>query len=452
MNRLFNVSSAIVLFHVLLLLPIARATDIDLNDACSLADAIASANSDSAVGGCPAGDVVDTISLSGDITLTAALPLVTSIVKIEGNGYTIHGNGRTHIIGVNSKGTLTLNEVTMVGGRSAWGGAIGNLKGRVTITNSTITGNWAEEGGAIGNEGILRIKDSVIRDNSAEGKGGAIFNAAGKVTIEKGVFRNNSSRINGGAIFNDEGVVTVSGFSVFESNASSYSGGAIANTDGIVTVKDSSFLSNTAGADRSNSSGGAIFNNVTYRADKGYLTIDRSSFIDNSASENGGAIYNSFGDLTIFNSNFAGNSAGESGGGLYASLYDTADIRASTFFGNSAGGDGGGVYLEHAEILRLSIIAGNTGHNDCYGKLDLNDSNLIGDSSCYAIFFGDPMLGELVIPEDGSPPYFPLREHSPAIDATDSRFCPDTDIIGTPRPQGAACDIGAYEFVGSGGN
>ncbi len=443
MNKSFISFIVVVLAIFMLVLPVIQAADIEVNDTCSLADSIIAANKDAAVGGCPAGDVADTISLSGDIKLTAALPLVTSVVTIEGGGFTIYGNGRTHIVGVSIKGTLTLNEVTMVGGRSAWGGAIGNLKGTLTVTNSIISGNSADEGGAIGNEGTLFIKDSVIQGNSAQGKGGAIFNMAGKVTIEGSVFRENSARINGGAIFNDEGVVRVSNFSVFESNTSSYAGGAILNSDGIVSVSDSTFLSNTAGADRL-SSGGAIFNNVTFRADKGYLTIERSSFINNLASKHGGAIENSWGDLTITNSTFVGNSAGELGGGLY--LYDNTDVSASTLYRNSAGDGGGGIYVKREEQvkLRLSIIAGNKG-GDCYGRLTQNYNNLIGDRSCYVEMSGDPMLGDLVEPEDSSPAYFPLLEGSPAIDAADE-FCPATDIIGTPRPQGAACDIGAYEF------
>ena len=449
MNR-SSIIGTIFAIAVFLLIPAtAQSADIEVSDTCSLADAIKAANTDEASGGCAAGDGADTITLSADITLDAALPLITTEITIEGSGFTILGNGRTHIIGVNSKGALTLNEVTMVGGKSAWGGAIGNLKGRLTITKSMITGNSADQGGAIGNEGTLFIKDSVIQDNSAEGKGGAIFNQAGKVSIESSLFRQNSARINGGAIHNDEGIVMISNSSIFKSNSSSYSGGAIANSDGIVSVINSSFVSNTAGPDRSKSSGGAILNNVTFRANRGYLSIDSSSFIYNSASENGGAISNSFGDLTIINSTFASNLAGDLGGGLF--VYDNVDVRFSTFYGNSAGNGGGGIHLKHADIefkLSSSIIAGNRGGSNCFGRLDLNEMNLIEDGSCFATLSGDPMLSELVEPEDGSPAYYPLLEGSPAIDAAHDDYCPDTDIIGTPRPQGAACDIGAFEYTG----
>ena len=40
-----------------------------------------------------------------------------------------------------------------------------------------------------------------------------------------------------------------------------------------------------------------------------------------------------------------------------------------------------------------------------------------------------------------------LYPSSPAIDAGDPNACPATDQRGVARPQGAACDIGAYEYV-----
>lgn len=61
----------------------------------------------------------------------------------------------------------------------------------------------------------------------------------------------------------------------------------------------------------------------------------------------------------------------------------------------------------------------------------------------FPTLMGDLISAEL---EDGSPAYFPLLEDSPAIDAADDEYCPETDSIGTPRPQGAGCDIGAYEL------
>ena len=45
----------------------------------------------------------------------------------------------------------------------------------------------------------------------------------------------------------------------------------------------------------------------------------------------------------------------------------------------------------------------------------------------------------------GSPAYIAILDGSPALDSADARFCPETDQLGTSRPQGAGCDIGAFE-------
>ncbi|WP_019143193.1 choice-of-anchor Q domain-containing protein [Noviherbaspirillum massiliense] len=47
--------------------------------------------------------------------------------------------------------------------------------------------------------------------------------------------------------------------------------------------------------------------------------------------------------------------------------------------------------------------------------------------------------------QDGGGDYH-LAPGSPAIDKGTPKFSPSTDLGGTPRPQGAAVDIGAYEY------
>jgi hypothetical protein len=107
--------------------------------------------------------------------------------------------------------------------------------------------------------------------------------------------------------------------------------------------------------------------------------------------------------------------------------------------------------------LRNSIIADNTSTNgprDCHVKAQIIEStghNLDSDGSCFLTAVGDlpgrnPLLAALA--DNGGPTETQaLRAGSPAIDAGAADGCPQHDQRGIRRPQGAGCDIGAYELV-----
>ena len=483
------------------------AADIAVDADCSLADAIIAANRDRAEGNCPAGRGADIITLSQDITLRDELPVITSDITIEGNGYTISGNNRYRIF-YNDGGALTINNLTMTKGdvegdliledgtvkattAQPFGGAILNWKGTLTISDSSFSDNLAENlGGAIYNRGgELGISDSTFSDNLADDNGGAIYNSNGTLSIVNSAFSRNLAAENGGAIYNRGGELSISVNSVFNQNSAKY-GGAVHNSGyGELSISDSVFRNNSAdvyggairnhgelsisdSVFRNNSAGlwggairnhgelsisdsvfidnSALYGGAIYNGGDGKLSIVSSAFSHNSAN-GGGAIVNT-GELSIVNSAFSHNSADddEDGGAIYNVNDGDLRISNSTFSDNSAHG-GGAIYNGKDGKLRItnSIIAGGRGWRACYSssRIRRNIGNFIQDGSCSPDFEGDPMLGELVMPEDGSPAYFPLLEGSPAIDAADDAYCPEIDQIGTKRPQGPGCDIGAIEFV-----
>ena len=435
---------------VLLLASPVYAADIRLSSSCTLADAIIVANRDRAKGDCPVGRGADTIILSQDITLDGSLPKITSDITIEGNGYAISGNNRYRIF-YNDSGALTINNLTMtkgyvegnVDGRlknttaNPIGGAIVNWEGTLTISGSSFSDNLAEYyGGAIYNNGELGISDSSFSDNLADKDGGAISNG-GELSIVNSAFSDNLADEDGGAIINwRDGELDIVNSSFSHNSAGT--AGAIRNF-GELNIGSSAFSHNSADA-----GGGAIANRG------GELSIGSSSFSHNS-SNRGGAIYNwDDGDLRITNSSFSHNSADGRRGGAIVNSYDgELRISNSTFSGNSAEGLGGAIFNGEDGKLRMtnSIIA--AGEDACYSdsRLRHNISNFIQDGSCSPAFSGDPKLGALVVPEDGSPAYFPLLAGSPAIDAADDGYCPETDQIGIARPQGTGCDIGAIEYA-----
>ena len=163
---------------------IVHAADIETSDSCTLADAITAANTDEAAGECPAGDGADIISLSGDITLRAELPAITSKITIEGNGYTISGDNRYRIF-YNDGSALTINDLTMTKGYVE-GELITNAD--ESLKNTPVN----PIGGAIINwQGTLNISDSAFSDNLAEEDGGVIYNQGGELNINSSVFSDN---------------------------------------------------------------------------------------------------------------------------------------------------------------------------------------------------------------------------------------------------------------------
>jgi hypothetical protein len=264
------------------------------------------------------------------------------------------------------------------------------------------------------------------------------------------------------------------------------SGGAIA-TDGPLTITNSVFEDNLAG-DGGNGGMGAA------NGDGG----------DGGAGGNGGAIGrgHSVGAapvVTIVNSTFNGNEAGDGGdggapgaggittgfaglgghggaiGGGSGNLFPwplELHLLHDTIASNNAGqvgsgsvadpswnGSGGGVAHNAANSgVQNTIIASNqsslpgTDFDNCISNNALTDGghNLAFPAStgCPASFAsGDPMLGPLA-GNGGPTATMALLEGSAAIDQVPSvgAGCEATDQRGISRPQGAACDIGAYEF------
>jgi fibronectin-binding autotransporter adhesin len=201
--------------------------------------------------------------------------------------------------------------------------------------------------------------------------------------------------------------------------------------------------------------GGAINNNGT-------LTVTNSTFSGNHADSGGagGAINNgNGGTLTIANSTFAANHA-SGGGAIVNTGGGTATVTNATFSGNSDGnGATGGTIVNNPGgtlTLTNTIVAGSTNSSDLSGAIAGND-NLIDDSSGTLTGSGNrvnqsALLSVLGGYDSTSQTFAPLPG-SPAIDAGDDATCTAAPISGLDqrgiaRPQGARCDIGAFESRG----
>ncbi len=252
------------------------------------------------------------------------------------------------------------------------------------------------------------------------------------------------------------GRLVINNLTMTEGRASEDGGAIKVQNGGAAIISDSRFLKNWA------EHGGAI---ATKYPSIG-ATISNSSFIGNIASWEGGAIVKRGGKLNVSNSSFVNNGAGISGGAIETSSAGTVDVSNSAFISNRAP-RGGGIQasgaittLTHVTMLgnstgiwiyddnrtlnlRNSIVAGSARGPDCHGKLTQNINNLIADGSCAPKLTGDPLLEEA----QGSPAFLALQDGSPALDAAHASFCLPADQLGTARPQGGGCDIGAVESI-----
>lgn len=189
----------------------------------------------------------------------------------------------------------------------------------------------------------------------------------------------------------------------------------------------------------------------------GQTRIFDSSFLGNTVERGGGGIdFNGIttnDTLLIVNSTLAGNSA-LNGGGIAALGSGYLEVVHTTLAGNTATNPGSAFSsrIEHASF-KNSLIAGNACSFYAPGTLPLsNGGNLESPgSTCFDPADGDllgvvnPFLGTLGA-HGGKTPSFELLPASPAIDRAVTADCAEADQRGLARPQGASCDIGAFEL------
>lgn len=228
-------------------------TAADTNDGvcdsqCSLREAIATAQSGSAIAFSPLFGDFQTIALSGTELV------IDKDLQIEGPGarlLTIKGNGASRIIRVTSGNTVGISGLTVTGGVADTGGTGSNgggifNSGDLTLTNVSVAGNTAlDVGGGIFTEAAatLTVSSSTISGNTAQGAGGGGIYTNGPLTVTNATISGNSG-LAGGAIDSYDGTVTVRNTTITNNSATSLGGGVYNNL--ATTVKNTIIAGNHA--------------------------------------------------------------------------------------------------------------------------------------------------------------------------------------------------------------
>ena len=261
------------------------------------------------------------------------------------------------------------------------GGAI-HTRGEMTILRCDISGNSARPvAGAILNSGDLSIVDSILSENRSWTElyeyyveaGGAIL-SHGTLTITGSRFEDNHTWVSGGAI-DAEGHVHIEASSFVDNEA--IFGGAIDLWSGNMTLNDTEFLDNRAvyyfGGD-----GGAIWTGRETVTTLENCTISGNEVLADYPHyklARGGGISNQ-GHMTVRDSTFAGNSAIYAGG-IYNWEWGEIVVLQSSFLNNSSSEQGGAIDNRGTLQIVDSIVSNNhVGYYDGLGGAIFNDGDL----------------------------------------------------------------------------
>ena len=344
------------------------------------------------------------ITVTNDLVATRLLSVPgAETTVINGGGFAFNGGAfdgftisRDYTFSISNAGTFNVTDESVQieksynnFARTPQGGVIANLGGSVNIVNSAFSGNVSSYGGGVlyqNDNGNANISNSVFDSNRAtRGDGGVLYNEYETTsTFTNTVFQNNSAPNGyGGVAFND-GTLNISD-SLIVSNSASGGGAGLYNSN-TMNLTNVRFINNT-----STESAGAVYST-------GMMNLTAGIF-ENNSGDTGGAIgnYGIIGDTLfaqISDSRFSGNSA-TYGGAIYN--WDDIYIIDSVFENNTATDNGGAIF----NLAQLYLIANqsdivfsgnklNSGQSNAVHTTDIMNINASSDKS---VIFNDAITG-----------------------------------------------------------
>ena len=332
-----------------------------------------------------------------------------------------------------------------------------------TVTAGNSNGSSGNGGGFLISNASPTLANLIISHNNASANGGGLFVNSPSATLRvnyssptlTNVTFSNNTAARGGGIYaiNASAVLTNVVFTGNVANGGAGGGmnnqtlnGEPADEYSIPVLNNVVFSNNTAtgGGGLANINSNPIMTNVT--------------FSGNIGTRRGGAMLNEYASPSLTNVTFSGNSSNDAGaapygGGASFNLDSDPVFRNVTFTGNTStsGGVFRNVQNSNPQVYN-SILWGNGSSaivTDGTGLMTISDSVVQGGAAGSNILLADPLLGSLT-DNGGFTQTLPIGLGSSALDTGGINSpCASTDQRGVNRPQGAACDMGAFEYNGA---
>jgi CSLREA domain-containing protein len=396
---------------------------------CTLRDAIIAANGNSGQDTItlPAGTYTLTIGgANEDLAATGDLDITDSVI-INGAGAAttiVDGGALDRVFDVHGGATLAVfNGITIRNGLTTGPGGGVNSVGSLNFMNCVITGNHASgQGGGIFTVSMAMSNSTVSNNHSSGDQGGGLFLINNGFTILNSTITGNTAADDGGGIY--------------------LNGSVSSGSPASLSIVNSTISNNTISAGE----GGGMF--ILSFATVSIQNSTISGNIVDGPAGGGGGILNT-GTLFLTNCTVNGNSvtAEANGGGGLLNDGGTATVTSCTIASNASPQSGSNIRNNAGTLtLKNTIVANGLSAGNCSGTITDGGTNLQFPSPiCGAtITLADPLLQALA--DNGGPTQTQsLGAGSPAINTASSCPPPTSDQRGVSRPQGSACEIGAFE-------
>lgn len=344
------------------------------------------------------------------------------------------------------------------------GGGMLNYWASPTVAHCIFTGNRAIEGGGVMNVHAAPVISScTFSSNTGDLDGGGLHNYFGGATVADCVFTLNAATPYGGAVYNekttshflrcvftgntaDYGAAMLNYYAdsqsedcIFAANQGAY-GGAVYNEHAAPRYTRCAFTGNTVPAQ--GGLGGAMFN-ITFAAP----VISSCTFTENTA-EAGAALYNYDRSAPLLtNALLTGNIATAAAGGLFNGQSHSSLVNC-TLAGNEA--PQGTAMFNYLCTTPTAILNGIVWNEEATQEIaDIGGTATLAtysDIHTSGVYTGTGNINEDPAFADTTAGCH-LTAASPCVDTATSTGAPSIDLAGTPRPQGSAFDIGAYEYT-----
>ena len=283
-------------------------------------------------------------------------------ITIDGATVFSNNTGATGVIAHVRSAKMTLDNVSITDNTSSTNGILYYAGGELTISNVNATGNKAYQGGVLFINGTkATITNSSFSGNQATNGGVLYSKGSGTVGIENCTLTENTGSYGGAVHLIENSKLNLTG-TTFTKNSATKDGGAIYNKASTVTAIDTETAKNVFTENSATSHGGAIY--VVYSTDE--ATQVKTP-----------------GVLTVTGGTFTDNTA-VGGGAVSVRTSCEASFDGTTFTGNEVSGDdgkvdgysegGGAVYVGYGKLTMNNVTASENISENYGGMAHLLDT------------------------------------------------------------------------------